>query len=322
MKHATKFLRLLQVSVLVVGLSLLMIPSMVHAFNFTVSPLIEEFDENEAYPGQVLRGTITVRNNDTRATFYEPEIADFYYDENGNMVFFENNTPPNPDSSLREWITVNSDVFKLGPNESREVDYEISVPEDAKAGGHYGVVFFRSQPDPEGLQGSGVATSGRLGTLVLVTIPGDISKSATLQSFQVGSYIDGVFTEQDQFEAAPVSFAFTLLNTGNTYFEPQGNINVKGFNLDTNVQLASLKSFPNIPKQFIQTLKDEKFMFGKYTATLKLVDGDGNSLAPMTVNFTVYSWNFIIFWGVLILVVLVILIIAVKKASGMSKKKK
>lgn len=316
MKTSSLVLKILKTQVLALGIAVLFIPGIAHAFNFTVSPLIEEFDENQAYQGETLPGTITVRNNDSRATFYEPEIADFYYDENGNMVFFENDAPPNPDSSLREWITVDSDIFKLGPGESREIDYEISVPEEATAGGHFGVVFFRSQPDPEGLQGSGVATSGRLGTLVLVTVPGEISKSATLQSFDVGVHHEGTFTPQTQFETPPISFAFTLLNTGNTYFEPQGSIHVKGFQIDENIEIAKLKAFPNIPKQFIQTMEDEKLMFGQYTATLNITDGDGNALSQDTVNFTVYSWKMFVFWAVILLIVVVVIIGAIKKFTS------
>ncbi len=124
---------------------------------------------------------------------------------------------------------------------------------------------------------------------------------------------------QDKFEIPPVSFSFELVNTGNTYFEPKGMITVEGFNVETNVELAELKAFPFIPKTFVQTLEADKFMFGKYTATLKVTDGDGNALPEKTVNFTVYAWNLIIFWGVILLVVLVILIGAISKFSSSSK---
>ena len=324
MFHKTnKAVRMFAVSLLMVSLGALMLPATASAFDFTVTPLIIEFDDTEAFPGDTLMSSIQITNQADNAEFFGPEVADFYYNEEGTMVFFESDETPYPDNSLKNWITVETDVFRLEPKETRTIDFTMAIPEDAKAGGHYGVIFFRSQADPEAIGGTGVATAGRLGTLVLVTIPGELEKTAEVNSFKVGTADEkGNLIPQDKFEVPPVSFSFELVNTGNTYFEPTGSIYVKGFNVEKNVELAQLKAFPNIPKTFIQTLEADKFMFGKYTATLKVKDGDGNLLPEKTVNFTVYAWNLIIFWGVIVLVVLVILIGAISKFSSSSKGKK
>lgn len=260
----------------------------VHAFNFTVTPLIEEYTEEEATPGSVLTGEITVRNNNDERSEYTTELADFYYDENGTMIFYEEETPY-PEYALADWIDIDRSPFTLGPQEHRVIPYTITVPENAQSGGHYGVIFFRSTPKSEDL--SGTVTTGRLGTLILVTTGDDLTRSLELASFYSAIDQGGLYEPQNSFyEDDTVSFIITGLNTGNTYFEFNGTLTIEGDEITKTIDLADqsrLKHFPGIPKESVISLDPNELPEGEYTATIRLLDGDGNKVPEKQVTFAV-----------------------------------
>lgn len=148
-------------------------------FDLTVSPVKKELTVR---PGDRLDFSITLVNHtqgDLELLVYP---MDFFIKPDNSYEFHE---PGYYTYSCSRWIEMKRDRLTLPPGVQHEEPFTLAVPPDAEPGGHYSVLFFQdaSQPPP----GLGVKPTYRIGSLILVTVPGDIVRDAEIKALSVES---------------------------------------------------------------------------------------------------------------------------------------
>ena len=93
------------------------------AQDFEVAPVLVSFDAN---PGEVQSQKLTIRNHSNERQRFLLTMADYISDEKGTRKSLEAGST---DRSLINLLTINPSFIDLNPNESAEVDLNISVPQ-------------------------------------------------------------------------------------------------------------------------------------------------------------------------------------------------
>jgi hypothetical protein len=227
------------------------------------------------------------------------ETSDFVQgDEEGSPKFIDKAVGK---TTLTQWIDINKEELSLAPNEKRDVPFKISVPADAESGGHYAAIFFKAVPDQA--QGGQITISNRVGSLVLVTVPGEIKSTGEIIEFSAPKYS----------EKGPINFVARFKNTGTVHYQLGGTITITNY---FGKEVAKL----NLPEHIVLPDSIRRFeaewpvnwSVGRYEAALEMRDGDGN-LRTSNIIFYIFPWKIAL--AVLVLVILVIVtIVIVKKA--------
>lgn len=173
-----------------------------------ITPFIFEM---EGEPGQVIEKSITVHNDSGRDIKVEVLLQDFEaLDDTGRQRFIPNEEE-GVENSMYKWISVLSD-FSLAVDESRLLDFTVTIPEDAVTGGKYAAIIFHQKAD----SGEGKAVSSAIASLILLTVNGpDIDEDGRIVSF-----------EATQNEEGETVFETVVKNTGNVHMKPIGHIRV------------------------------------------------------------------------------------------------
>lgn len=161
-------------------------------------------------PGTTITKDITLLN-DTQvdATYYVSYSNFEAQGETGSPLFVE------PKSDLGTWMSATESV-SLKPGESKIIPLTITIPTDAYAGGHFSVVFFGSNPD----NGGQVSVGAKTGTLILLTVNGDVLEAGGLASFNTKD-------KKKFYNSLPVSFQYRWKNDGNDRVKPEGDISIR-----------------------------------------------------------------------------------------------
>jgi hypothetical protein len=304
---------------------LLLVPARVTAEGaqaFSISPPLIELN---ADPGQTVKASITFTNVSSDELLIKTQVNDFgAKNETGepNIIFEEDveNTP----YSLRQWV-VSPPPFKISARESKTIDFPIQVPAQAEPGGHYAVIRFTGSSPA--LEESGVALTASIGSLVLLQVSGDIQENAQLAEFYSASPGAGRTSgPQSMFEAGPITFVQRIENAGNVHLKPTGTIDVTSM-LGRNVASLRVNGEPTNPddqpksilpksiRRFEQTL-DKKWMFGRYTATIKLSYGQGQQPLEQTITFWVIPYKIMLLAAIILAALFFGLRLAIRKYNA------
>ena len=305
-------------------------------FALTISPPVMELEGN---PGRVTPGAIRIFNETEKTVSFYVSVTGFTAKpgEKGEPLFFE----PTDKVDLPSWIEIDKGPIEVGPKEWKEVQFSIRVPEWANPGGHYAAIFLSTEP---GIAKPGEATigiRGMVGTLVLLSIPGEVKEQGRLIEFSL-------VEEKRVFEHLPIKFRVRVENQGTVHIKPAGIIEIRNIfgrkvgeakvNIAKmpdgkeravgNVLPNSIRMFESVwqkkkssqefnpPKTFFEKVKFEKenFAFGRYQAKLNLVYGakkDKNLTA--VVNFWVFPWHLILVSLALVIVLILLIVFGVRK---------
>lgn len=189
-------------------------------------------------PGRSFTGLVNVTNTGTVPVHITVYPSDLSVDLDGELSFLEAGTTP---YSCANWLKINPEEFDLVQVMSVPVRYTVEAPENAT--GSYAATIF-CQTRPQQLRGWGVATSARVGTIVVVTIAGTGFKKGEIISMNLSPAI------RDR----PSEILITFKNSGNILLRPKGNIEIKDiggvlwFNLPINEDEAGV--LPQSSKRF------------------------------------------------------------------------
>ncbi len=189
--------------ILSVALSLIAAKHPVNAFGLKVSPLKYEA---QLELGDKKLGYIDVSNPSDFSVTVTPEVEAFrQIDTDGNLEFYE-------DEQLKKGITLNQNRFDLGPREAARIFFTINsnnLPE----GGVYGALLFgiNSQDEQSGDRPS-IATTTRVGTLLLLENGDNGVKNGKISRFdipfwQFGDGINGSVAFRAQESERALAFA-------------------------------------------------------------------------------------------------------------------
>lgn len=272
-----KFFKTFVLVVLVFGGAVLF--NEVYAARLSISPVTFELTAN---PGDVLVNKIRVFNPSGSTIAIKMEKEDFTaVGERGEVRV----QPAESETfSLARWISINPETFTLGPNGQKFVDFIISVPENAEPGGKYGSVLATTagiiSPEQEI---TGVAISQKIGSLVLLTVSGEVVESIEIEEFTAPSFS----------EYGPVPFTIRFKNTGTVHVRPRGFVFITDWrgNKVANIEFPQQNVIPDSIRR-VNTSWNSKLLFGRYTATLVGSYGATNvPLDPPVIVFTVFPWK-------------------------------
>lgn len=287
------------------------------AHALTLSPARIELSGD---PGTTVTKSITLSNDEALTETYYVSYANFEAQgETGSPLFVE------PKSDLGTWMnTVQSITLK--PNETKDISLSIAIPKDAYAGGHFAVVFFGNNPG-----GGQISVGAKTGTLVLLSVKGDVLEAGGLASFNT-------LGNKFFYNSLPVDFQYRWKNDGNDRVKPVGNVTIHDmfyipvdhvdanavsgnilpnstrlFDLEWIKEKADPKAIP--ATSFVSAFFDKvgyqwkNFAVGLYFAKLDLAYGSNSSHSSKTAMFFVFPWQLLL----CVLVGLTVIFFLVKK---------
>lgn len=265
--------------------------------------------ELNAVKGKTYTIKLSVMNVTASDLVYSSSVNDFNAkDETGSPNIVENSKLP-ATASIIAWMNPIS-RFTLKPRELRQITAEVTIPNNAEPGGHYGVLNF-SGTAPE-LEGTGVALAARTGLVILIRVDGAISEKAELASF----YSANKNGKQSWFfENGPIKFITRIKNIGNIHVKPSGDIEVKDMFGGIVAKIPVNKVMSNVLPSSIRRFGDDNgtldkaWMFGIYTANLTLGYGTTGQAITSTISFWVIPYKII----ATVLFILITLIYVSKK---------
>jgi len=288
--------RWLYLSILVIG-GLILAPNVSAQFSLGIAPLTFEITAN---PGDIVENYLKVYNpSPDTSVQIEMVIEDIAPTGEAGHVIVE---PAETETySLARWIETEPKEFSLAPREEKFVKFTINIPENAEPGGHYGTVIAGAKL-VAGPRATGAAILPRVGSLVLLTVPGVMREELIVKEFIAPNYS----------EFGPIPFTIRFENTGTVHIKPTGYITVTNWlgQKVADIEFPSHNVLPRAVRKFETSLPQKWLFAGRYTATLTGNYGLSNvSLTPTVITFWVFPWKF----GLGILIVIILLILSRKR---------
>lgn len=208
--------------------------------------------------------------------------------------------------SLKDYIKPEAEEFVLKSKQRIILPVKISIPLDAEPGGLYGTVLVSTVPagekegiEPEKVKG-GAVTITRLGALVFVRVKGDVREDGMLKKFSA--------EEKKFFKSGPIPFEILFENNGNVHLNPYGIIEIKNI-FGARVGEVKVDPWFVMPDSLrLREVKwDRDFLFGYYTAELKINRGYNDIIDEASAGFWVVPWK-IVLAGVAVLFIALFLL--------------
>jgi len=266
----------------------------------TISPPLFELNLKE---GETSSQTIKITNPTKKLMEVYPVVMNFKASgESGEPAFYPA-TSEEEKFSLAKWITFNQSKIALTPEQVVEFNFQIKVPSDAEPGGHYGVVFFATEPPQLEKDISQVAIASMIGSLILGKNPGEIIEKGVLEEFSAGKF----------YFKKPIKFLTRIKNTGNIHFKPQGEIMIKDWRgkIVEKVAVNSAKGnvLPDSTRKFEESWMPQKwYTVGRFKADLKLIYGESNQNLSGNLVFWLIPWWSIVTLAIVIFAVIFLII--------------
>lgn len=170
---------------------------------FTILPMSQNFSLN---PGETTTGTITIVNpvNSTSDFHYSISVSPY------NVIgedYQADITTVSSYSKIAEWVTISEPTGSIAPNEAREVEFTITVPEDAKPGGQYAAIMVSSDQSKQESEGVSINNVFALASIIYADINGEVTHEGTILENNVPEFA----------VSTPISVGGLLDNHGNTH---------------------------------------------------------------------------------------------------------
>lgn len=235
-------------------------------------------------------------------------------DESGAPAIILNPNQYAPSHSLKHYVAPLGD-FTLKANQREDVKVTIAIPKGTAGGGYYGAIRFVSASSSSG---KNVTLSASVGSLILVTVPGnlkedvnvsgfDVEKESKSGSFSPGSFflsnksLDGVVRFQNEGNVQEEPFGTIILKKGNKVL---GTYQVNNTTPRGNVLPDSIRKF-SIPLTHLGS-------FGKYTL-------EGNFGYGTTGQLLTASTTFYIVPGVVIATAIIVVLLILFAIFGLPR---
>lgn len=262
--------------------------------SLAVSPPTFELSAN---PGDTLENTIRVENLTDKPLEISVDRRNFTaLGEEGAVGLTEEETS----FSLASWITVSPEKITIPAKRQNTFTFTTKIPVNAEPGGHFGSIIFKTGGKKPGE--TGAALSQELGALVLLRVAGNIKEEASLESFSA---------KKAFWSSGPVGFEARVKNEGNVHLKPTGKVVITNFlgNEAAKIEVEPRNILPGAIRKIPATW-DQKFLLGKYTATVSLVYGSQGEILTDSTTFFGFPTKI----GVGILAGLIILIVVLYPA--------
>lgn len=259
--------------------------------------------------------TVTVTNVTSSISSYDVLVNDFTAggDESGQPQILLDADKFASSHSLKRLVGKVAGVT-LQPNESRNIAVPITVPAGYAAGGYYGAVRLVPHTD-DGAANRNVTLSASVGSLVLLTVPGNINRQVSVASLDVRRAVN-----QNQIDAPRTLFtnaknlnAVTRFqNGGDIQEQPFGKMSLKNWRGKTlatyeiNAGTPRGNVLPDSIRRFNTSLNNVG-SFGKYSLEGNFGYGDSGQL--ITARTTFYVIPLAVILALVAVIVLIIFLI-------------
>ncbi len=265
-----------------------------------ISPTLVELNASRGKTYNINLGVTNVTGSDL---LYKTSVRDFSAQgETSSPKIAEDSKLP-ATASIITWVNTISQ-FTLNSHQNKTITAQVTIPNNAEPGGHYGVLRF-SGTAPK-LDSTGVGLSASAGVLILIRVDGKIIEKADMASFYTSPSENG--KQNSFFENSPIWFVVRVQNTGNIHVKPSGKIEVTDMfgGVVKNITVANGASnvLPNSIRRFTQMELNKQWMFGLYKANLTMSYGTHGQAITGTINFWVIPYK-IILVALLVLVTLI-----------------
>lgn len=224
-------------------------------------------------------------------------------DESGEPRILLDAKDSAPDNSFKKLIT-NLPTVAIKPSERREVKMTITVPKDATSGGYYGAIRF---VPGNGNSNKNVSLTASVGSLFLITVPGNVTQQLKVQSFDVIHNGD----VGSLFNSGPIAIQTRFKNIGNVHVSPFGKLYVKSFSgkvineVEINDTQPRGSILPGSVRKFVVTSDGKKdsnnkeipllhdAKFGRYTVEGSFGYGDNGDLLLAKKTFYIIPYKYI-----------------------------
>ena len=260
-------------------------------------------------PDGAITKTIKIRNESDRDKTISISIEDFIVNDNIGTPTIVTASKEDNRWAASSWIQVSPSSVQLKAGETKSLSLTVLPPKNALPGGHYAMVV-QSPDNNVTLNTTGSSIQPRVGTLVYITIPGDITQNAVIKNFSGPKFE----------EFGPIDFATTIQNLSDIHIKPAGNITVTNMiGMKSFIQFNKDGSniFPGKTRDFENQL-NKKWLFGRYKAELNAAYGSAGGVATAVIFFWVIPWRFLILVGAAIAVIATVIII-LKNKTGDNK---
>ena len=256
-------------------------------------------------PGTSSRRTIKVTNLTNTQMTLELGKANFVAKgEEGEVELIDDAAPL---YSLAPYFTLAQPTIIIAPRSTAEMQYVLSVPQNAEPGGRYGSITFKSIPTTLPAGQSGASVRQQLAALIFLRINGAANEQLAISSFN---------PDKPFYEYGPIGFTARVKNLGNVHEKPTGEIVVKnmfGFTTEK-VKVDEKQIIPQSIRK-LQAKLQRKLLLGGYTATLTLHNGTNQTLTAKT-SFTVIPYKLI---AIILIIAIVLFILFFKSRKRLRR---
>lgn len=170
---------------------------------FTLTPMNQDV---ELTPGQVYTGYITVVNPSDATTDFPYKVSVTPFSVMGDDYAIDLATEHNR-SMMTKWITVKEPTGTLKPNESRQVEYTITVPENAPAGGQYATLTVTADKAADSNDGLTVQSVLEMASVIYAKVAGETVHEGKILENNIPAFA----------ATTPVTLTAEIQNTGNVH---------------------------------------------------------------------------------------------------------
>ncbi len=126
-------------------------------------------------------------------------------------------------SKIVDWITISEPTGTLGPNETKEIHYTVTVPEDAPGGGQYATILVGSEgqanASANGGNGMQIKNIYEIGSVIYAQIEGETRRVGAIEKNEVPGFVAEM----------PLKTAVELSNEGNIHETAEIAVEVNNF---------------------------------------------------------------------------------------------
>ncbi len=265
--------------ILVIGGLIFACQTLAQGTTIGISPVTFELTAN---PGDTIVNQIKVYNPSEDTTIgIAMEVEDITPRGEEGQVSAE---PAESETfSLMKWVKVEPADFVLSPKSQEFVTFTITVPQNAEPGGHYGAVLARTKM-ATGPGFTGAAISQRVGSVILLSVAGEVKEELKVSDFTVPYYS----------EYGPINFSAKFENTGTIHVKPKGYITITDWlgRKVADLEIPERNVLPGAVRKIDIPWNTKWLLSGRYTATLHGSYGTANlSFEPVVINFWGFSWK-------------------------------
>lgn len=247
-------------------------------------------------PGSSVQDALVVTNRSDEQIVLRVYAADGFTNPSGNLDLV---TSDAASEFVGAWTSTEVDTLTLAPGEAQEVEFTLTVPQDARPGDHAGGII-TSLVSQE--QGGNLVVDHRLSSRLAVRVSGPLTTAAQIDEVQIEAS-----SGLNPFAQRPVMVSYTLTNTGNVRMYGEEQITIRGAFGMTSTTVGPAQTPELLPGDSVRrTLEVEAGTPLRATASLSLqpvgVGIGGGTIAEVTGSASTWTIPWV---GLVVLLLLV-----------------